>query len=100
MVHASWRDLANLAKNRDVVVATDHKYEELRTEKVRFAAIFFAMALALFFITDKLSISLYAGALGMVLSGVLTIDEAYEACLLYTSPSPRDATLSRMPSSA
>ena len=25
---------------------------------------------------------------------------AYEACLLYTSPSPRDATLSRMPSSA
>ena len=30
-------------------------------------------------------------------------DEEYEtalACLLYTSPSPRDATLSRMPSSA
>ena len=25
---------------------------------------------------------------------------AYSACLLYTSPSPRDATLSRMPSSA
>ena len=25
---------------------------------------------------------------------------AIEACLLYTSPSPRDATLSRMPSSA
>ena len=24
----------------------------------------------------------------------------YELCLLYTSPSPRDATLSRMPSSA
>ena len=24
----------------------------------------------------------------------------YDACLLYTSPSPRDATLSRMPSSA
>ena len=24
----------------------------------------------------------------------------YSACLLYTSPSPRDATLSRMPSSA
>ena len=26
--------------------------------------------------------------------------EAADACLLYTSPSPRDATLSRMPSSA
>ena len=24
----------------------------------------------------------------------------YDGCLLYTSPSPRDATLSRMPSSA
>ena len=27
-------------------------------------------------------------------------DVVLEACLLYTSPSPRDATLSRMPSSA
>ena len=27
-------------------------------------------------------------------------EEQEEACLLYTSPSPRDATLSRMPSSA
>ena len=27
-------------------------------------------------------------------------DTTYTACLLYTSPSPRDATLSRMPSSA
>ena len=26
--------------------------------------------------------------------------EEYRICLLYTSPSPRDATLSRMPSSA
>ena len=26
--------------------------------------------------------------------------ELFNACLLYTSPSPRDATLSRMPSSA
>ena len=32
---------------------------------------------------------------------VLTLlDENIDACLLYTSPSPRDATLSRMPSSA
>ena len=28
------------------------------------------------------------------------IDEDYRSCLLYTSPSPRDAPLSRMPSSA
>ena len=29
-----------------------------------------------------------------------TYDKDQEDCLLYTSPSPRDATLSRMPSSA
>ena len=28
------------------------------------------------------------------------LDGSYTPCLLYTSPSPRDATLSRMPSSA
>ena len=28
------------------------------------------------------------------------VQETINACLLYTSPSPRDATLSRMPSSA
>ena len=32
-------------------------------------------------------------------AGLLTIMDA-KSCLLYTSPSPRDATLSRMPSSA
>ena len=31
---------------------------------------------------------------------LITIAEDTRACLLYTSPSPRDATLSRMPSSA
>ena len=28
------------------------------------------------------------------------VTDDYQVCLLYTSPSPRDATLSRMPSSA
>ena len=38
---------------------------------------------------------------GLVLTNVLSITTAILAtCLLYTSPSPRDATLSRMPSSA
>ena len=35
---------------------------------------------------------------GVVLSSGYLVDG--EGCLLYTSPSPRDATLSRMPSSA
>ena len=37
------------------------------------------------------------GTLPVVLS---LVDQLYNACLLYTSPSPRDRTRSRMPSSA
>ena len=36
----------------------------------------------------------------IILGGASGIDYLAERCLLYTSPSPRDATLSRMPSSA
>ena len=36
----------------------------------------------------------------VILAGGKLITEQYWNCLLYTSPSPRDATLSRMPSSA
>ena len=34
------------------------------------------------------------------LTGNQELGKPYRLCLLYTSPSPRDATLSRMPSSA
>jgi len=79
VVHASWKDLKTLSKNRDFVLATDVKYEDLRTNKVREAVVFFSLALLLFLLTDSLSISLLTGAVGMILSGVLTIDEAYDA---------------------
>lgn len=79
VVHASWKDLKTLSRNKDFVLATDVKYEDLRTNKVKEAVIFFALALTLFLITDSLSISLLTGAIGMVLSGVLTMDEAYDA---------------------
>ena len=79
VVHASWADLHRLKRNRDLVIATDVTYEPMRPDKVRDAVIFFSLALLLFFLSDSLSISLLAGAIGMVLSGVLTMDEAYEA---------------------
>ena len=37
---------------------------------------------------------------GADIEGRLLAKEMSKVCLLYTSPSPRDATLSRMPSSA
>ena len=46
--------------------------------------------------------SLTTGIVAAVVSmaAILLSDDLIEFCLLYTSPSPRDATLSRMPSSA
>ena len=32
--------------------------------------------------------------------GLMALRDEYRGCLLYTSPSPRDRSLSRMPSSA
>ena len=36
----------------------------------------------------------------LIIKGILHPDDALKACLLYTSPSPRDRQKSRMPSSA
>ena len=44
----------------------------------------------------NLTLALLVSALFIFIAG----ENPYQACLLYTSPSPRDATLSRMPSSA
>lgn len=81
IVHSTWDDLAALEKNRDFVVITaDYPHEELRSHKVTHALVFFAIALGLVLLTDlRLSVALLTGAVGMIVSGVLTIDEAYEA---------------------
>ena len=50
-----------------------------------------------FFSKDEILWSAYSSPFG---SPVLWLFGFLTACLLYTSPSPRDATLSRMPSSA
>ena len=49
------------------------------------------------FVLSIFCISLGAGAAGAI---NMWFDRDIDSCLLYTSPSPRDATLSRMPSSA
>jgi di/tricarboxylate transporter len=81
VVHTPWNALARIENNRDfVVVTTEYPREELRPHKVLPAAIFFSIALFMILFTDiRLSVALLAGAMGMVLSGVLTIEEAYDA---------------------
>jgi di/tricarboxylate transporter len=72
---------ANAVGVRDfVVVTTNYPHEELRPQKVSYALTFFAIALGLELFSDvPLAVSLLVGALGMIISGVLTIDEAYSA---------------------
>ncbi|PID61725.1 MAG: SLC13 family permease [Gammaproteobacteria bacterium] len=79
VVHASWKDLHAISKGRDFVVASEVHYENLRQHKVRDALLWYVLSLVLFLFTDNLAISLLTGALGMVYSGVLTMDEAYSA---------------------
>ncbi len=80
VVHSSWKNLAELKKNRDFVVITDLPTEEERPHKVMHAVFFFLLAMSMVIFTDlKLSIVLLTGAMGMVLTGVLSMDEAYQA---------------------
>ena len=81
MVHTTWQDLAHLEHNPDfVVVTTEYPHEELRPHKVPHALFFFLVALGLIMFTElRLSVALFVGALGMILSRVLTIEEAYRA---------------------
>jgi len=81
VVHTSWDALARLQQDKNfVVVTTEFPHEETRPNKVGWAGLFFAIALGMVLFTDlRLSIALLTGAIGMVLSGVLNIDEAYEA---------------------
>ncbi len=81
VVHTTWDALARLEKNPDfVVVTTEYPHEELRPHKVGWALVFFGVALFMVLFTDiRLSVALLTGAIGMVLSGVLDIEEAYRA---------------------
>jgi di/tricarboxylate transporter len=78
--HSTWRDLSAVSKERDFIVATDIPKEEQRPHKVGYALLFFAISMSMIIFSDfRLSISLLVGAMGMVLTGVLSIDEAYES---------------------
>ena len=82
VVHTPWIALERIEKSRDFVVVTTEypRTEEARPHKIVPALIFFGIALFMVLFTDiRLSVALLTGAMGMVLSGVLNIEEAYEA---------------------
>ena len=78
--HSTWRVLSAVARERDFIVATAIPKEEQRPHKVSHALVFFAISMSMIIFSDyRLSISLLVGAMGMVLTGVLSMDEAYRS---------------------
>lgn len=72
--------LRNMPQPRIVSFATPLEGEIMKTHKAKLALLWFGVALALVIFTDlRLSVSLMAGALGMIITGVLNIDEAYRS---------------------
>ena len=81
VVHIRWGQLTPIAEARhDFAVVTDFPREDTRPEKLKYAGGFFFLTLGLALFTDmRLSIALMTGAAGMILSGVIKIEEAYRA---------------------
>jgi di/tricarboxylate transporter len=80
VLHSLWRDLTLAAESRDFVVVTDYPKEEGRPSKIWHATFFFGLAMALGLFTDvRLSVAMLTGAVGMLLAGVLNMEEAYGA---------------------
>ncbi|HKX57438.1 MAG TPA: SLC13 family permease, partial [Xanthomonadales bacterium] len=78
--HSTWQDLSAVSRERDFIVATEIPKEEQRAHKVGYALMFFGISILMILFTDyRLAISLLVGALGMILAGVLKMDEAYNA---------------------
>lgn len=80
VLHSDWEDLHRLAQNRSVVVVTNYPHEVVRPNRVYHALGFFLLAIGLALFSDmRLSLALLTGAVGMIASGVITIDEAYQS---------------------
>src|SRR4249919_1380251 len=78
VLHSVWTDLAQAAASKDCVIVTDYPKGEQRPHKFKIAMAIFAVTI-LIALSSKIpvSIALMTGVVGMLLSGVLTIDEAY-----------------------
>ena len=81
VAHTRWDNLTRIKRDPDFIVVTaDFPQDELRPHKVGWALLFFVISLSMILFTDvRLSLCLLTGAVGMILSRVLSIDEAYRA---------------------
>jgi di/tricarboxylate transporter len=80
VLHSIWTNLADASKGKDLVVVTDYPKGEQRPHKLKVALGIFALAMLLA-LSSRLpvSVALMTGVAGMLLTGVIHIDEAYAA---------------------
>lgn len=81
VLHVKWDDLGTIADARnDFVVVTDFPRKDERPGKLVYATACFSLTLVLVLFSDiRLSAALMTGAVGMILTGVIKIEEAYNS---------------------
>jgi di/tricarboxylate transporter len=80
LIHGDWKRLQFLESEGSLLLTTPIDVEEMRPEKAIFAGLWFLVAIAMVMVFKiQLSVCLMTGALGMIVTRVLTIDEAYRA---------------------
>ncbi len=76
--HSIWQDLAAAAESRDFVVVTDYPKGEQRPHKFKIAMAIFAITIIIALTSHlPVALTLLTGVAGMLLTGVLRMDEAY-----------------------
>ena len=78
IINGPWKNIGEIRKGGDFVCLTPVQ-EESRRKKIIPALVCFTTAIILALSGFRLSLALMTGAVGMILSGVIKIDEAYEA---------------------
>jgi di/tricarboxylate transporter len=80
LLQGRWERFHVLRDKPDLVFTEEVQGEIIRTEKVKIAVgcLLLSLTMILFF-NVQLSIALLAGALGMILTRVMTVDEAYQS---------------------
>jgi di/tricarboxylate transporter len=80
IVHGLWKNISDLKTNSDFVVVTPFTVEKKQnSSKIWVAALCFLCAIGLALTGAPISLAFFTGAIAMVLTRVLTIQEAYQA---------------------
>ncbi len=79
IVYGLWEKIAELKQSSDFVVATPFTAHSEDSSKAWIASGCFLLAIVLTLIGFPISLSFFTGATGLILSRVLTIQEAYQA---------------------